>query len=440
LLRPTQGTVVLARYVLEQELARGGMSTLWAARDHNLGRPVAVKLLAGAWPSLEARNRFEREARAVAQLQSPHIVQIYDFGVEQQCPVIVMERLYGEDLRARLKRQRRLPLPSVARLVAQAAKGLSEAHAAGIVHRDVKPGNIFFARSRHDELVKLLDFGVAKAASGSVIDESGGTGLTGLVGTPHFMSPEQASGRADVDHRSDLWALGVIVYYALTGQLPYGGSTVVEVIQKICREPFAMPSSIVPELLPDVDAFVARALAHDPGDRFATARELCEAFQRIVPPSASMPEAPVARPRHDTDTQTLEHELPAPGASPSEPPSLPTHPSGTLGSALMEPREPTSPLPRVALWCALSLVVAAIGVAAAFVVWSPEPDPTPVRAAAPGPSEEAPEEDEPAEEPSATASAVRSKPPPRRPPPRSTAAPPAAKAPPPKNVDYDSRF
>ena len=211
---------MLGRYRLLRLLARGGMSTVWVAEDHKLSRSVAVKLLSASLVAdPELRRRFEREAIAVARLQSPHIVQIFDYSIQEDCPAIVMELLHGEDLRRRLKRQRKIPLPKVVEIIRQVARGLGEAHAAGVIHRDLKPSNIFFSRGRQHEVMKILDFGVAKADGAFSTGETTSAGQ--ILGTPHFMSPEQAKAKGAVDHRTDLWSMGVLVYKMLTGQLPF---------------------------------------------------------------------------------------------------------------------------------------------------------------------------------------------------------------------------
>jgi serine/threonine-protein kinase len=404
--QPTQGTLILGRYLLEHELARGGMSYVWVAGDMKLQRSVAVKLLGGAaGVNGDVCARFEREAMAVAQLQSPHVVQIFDYGVEHGWPIIVMERLYGEDLRSRLKRERRLSLAQVARIVVDTAKGLSEAHSAGIVHRDLKPGNIFFARSRQDEVVKLLDFGVAKAMSGSAIGE-GPASLGGLVGTPHYMSPEQARGSEDIDHRSDLWALGVIIYNALTGRLPYGGMHTADVLAKIGSERFALPSAVCRDLPPELDSFMLQALAREPSERFSNAREMSGAFTRIVPVTgaATVELFDLAADDDDDDEKTAIYDasadieraglprpppLPAEFANtPSDVPSFPTYPSGTLGSALLDgqPRPSYSPNRKLVVWSLASLLVAGVAASAGVLAWSPSEDDQPVTVPAPAAS------------------------------------------------------
>src|SRR5262245_61558354 len=228
MLTPKKWEVIAGRYHLEREIARGGMGSVWAAHDKKLRRRVAVKLLAAdLTASREARERFEREATAVAQLASPHVVQVFDYGVERECPYIVMELLEGEDLRTRLHNLKRVTLEAAARVLVQAGKALSVAHAAGIVHRDLKPGNIFIVQQSEEEMVKVLDFGVAKMQLEDLL--SGGVEAT-VMGTPQFMSPEQARGLRDVDHRTDLWSLGIIVYRALTGKLPFHAAEPTDVI------------------------------------------------------------------------------------------------------------------------------------------------------------------------------------------------------------------
>src|SRR5262249_15971575 len=197
-----------------------------------------------------ARTRFEREARAAAQLPSPHVVRILDYGVERETPYIVMELLRGEDLRARLAREGRLPLHQIVALVRQIAKGLKLAHDAGIVHRDLKPSNVFLQRIGDEELVKILDFGGAKEIDRRAGDERTPSGR--LLGSPEYMSPEQARG-GDIDHRSDQWSLAVIAFVALTGHRPFAGQHVGDVLVKICTEDLPRATELVAGLPPGVD-------------------------------------------------------------------------------------------------------------------------------------------------------------------------------------------
>ncbi|MEM6789490.1 MAG: protein kinase [Myxococcota bacterium] len=304
---PHSGDVIAGRYRLERELARGGMGCVWAAADQKLQRRVAVKLMASARAEhaedssqrRELERRFAAEAMAVAKMQSPYIVQVFDFGREGDTPYIVMELLEGEDLRTRLHRHRRVSLDTAAVILVQAAKALSVAHAAGIVHRDLKPSNVFLVRTGGETSVKVLDFGVASRAddgvdpganSGANADGKDvaapvGRAMAGepVIGTPHYMSPEQARGLPDVDHRSDLWSLAVIVYQALVGRLPFAATTTTDVIVQVCTVRPPLVRDLAPDLPPELDDFFARALAKEPGSRFATAREMALAFSRISP-------------------------------------------------------------------------------------------------------------------------------------------------------------
>jgi serine/threonine protein kinase len=292
------GTVIAGKYRLESPLAHGGMGSVWAARHLLLDKVVAIKFIGAEVAGLDdVRTRFAREAMAAASLQSPHVVQIHDYGIDDDVPYLVMELLEGEDLGERLARRGKLPPAEVASLVTQVARALRRAAAAGIVHRDLKPSNIFIVRGDDDdEIVKVLDFGVAKAPRLG-LDESTRTGA--MIGSPRYMSPEQARGSRLVDHRSDLWSLAVIAYRALTGQLPFVGDDIADLIVKICAESAIPPSQVEPSLDAEVDAFFARALARPADERFQTARELAVGFALAVgespPMSMSSSQLPAVR-------------------------------------------------------------------------------------------------------------------------------------------------
>jgi len=268
------------KYSLEREIARGGMGAIWVALDTKLRRRVALKLMSSEQLGSDgSRERFEREARAIAQLRNPHVVQVYDYGVEGGSPYIVMELLEGEDLEARLKRRGRLPIATLSAMLTQAARALGAAHAQGIVHRDLKPANIFLVPGEAGEVLKVLDFGVASSALGSEGIDVTRTGA--LVGTPAYMSPEQARGRT-VDARSDVWSMGVVAYRALTGSLPFVGTALGEILVEICTATPLAPSSHVPELGPEVDRFFEKALAKDPAHRFQSVSEMAAALGALA--------------------------------------------------------------------------------------------------------------------------------------------------------------
>jgi serine/threonine protein kinase len=279
-MRIEAGTVIAEKYRLEAPLARGGMGSVWIARHVTLGSRLAVKFLDPTLAKSAAFvARFEAEARAAASIESPHVVHVQDFGLEEGTPYLVMELLRGEDLRTRLRRRGRLTLAECAELLVQVGKALRRAHAAGIVHRDIKPGNLFLARLDDDEVLKVLDFGIAKQAR-TAVGESTKTGE--LIGTPHYVSPEQARGDKDVDHRTDVWAVGVIAYKMVTGELPFPGDGFGKVLSSVLTETPRPVRAIVPSLPEPLDGFFARALAKKREERFQSVRELVDAFVVIV--------------------------------------------------------------------------------------------------------------------------------------------------------------
>ncbi|WP_437598467.1 serine/threonine-protein kinase [Sorangium sp. So ce590] len=293
----------MEKYRLERRLGGGGMGDLWLGFDIKLRRRVVIKFIrsfAATEPELVAR--FEREARASARVRSPYVIETYDYGVDRGCAFIVMEYLEGEDLNRRLEREPKLPLAQAALLFTQLGKALDAIHAAGVIHRDLKPGNIFLTCSGGDELLKVLDFGVAKSSCSR--DRITKTGM--VLGTPRYMSPEQTMAPRQVDYRSDLWSMAVILYRAITGQCPFAGTNINELVRHICQTSFPRASELAPELPPGVDAFFSRAFAFDPDARHQSGREMMEAFTALLPAQtlASM--------------RSLEALRAIPGAPPSE--------------------------------------------------------------------------------------------------------------------------
>ncbi|MFO0659089.1 MAG: protein kinase [Polyangiaceae bacterium] len=274
------GQLVGGRFRLSREINRGGMGALWIAFHETLRIEVVLKFLVTPPEKRElALARFAREANVAAQIKSPHVVNIIDFGVDGQLPYLAMELLHGEDLAERLKRAGPLTPNESARIITQACKGLYRAHATGTVHRDIKPENIFLCEDDEGGLVKLLDFGVAKQVdpSGATVDMLS-TGKT-LLGTPPYMSPEQALGHGRIDFRSDLFSIAVVAYRCLTGRLPWMQENFGELVVAICTSPHPKPSSLRPSLSVEIDSFFKTALEKDPARRFGSARELAEAFR-----------------------------------------------------------------------------------------------------------------------------------------------------------------
>jgi serine/threonine-protein kinase len=273
-----ENVIVANKFRLARELGRGGMGSVWLAHHEELDIPCAVKFIEGeAVNSPEMRERFSREAKAAAQLRSPHVVQILDQGTWEGTPYIAMELLDGEDLNHRLDRVGRLPHDQLVAILSQVARALTRAHALGIVHRDLKPDNIFLVRDDDRELVKILDFGIAKMNS-NALGNGSGTRTGSLMGTPFYMSPEQAQGTKAVDSRSDLWAVGVIAYESLTGARPFESSALGDLLLKICAMPIPSILEAAPDLPPAVEGWWARASSRDPAQRFQTAKELVDAL------------------------------------------------------------------------------------------------------------------------------------------------------------------
>jgi urea transport system substrate-binding protein len=278
------------RYAMIRLLGQGGMGAVYEARHTSTGRRVAVKLItADLLRNPDLATRFEVEARAAGCLESQHIAAVLDAGRDavRGAPFLVMEYLVGEDLSQLLTRVGALPVDVALRIAAQACRGLEKAHQAGIVHRDIKPANIFLSTRDGDEVVvKLVDFGIAKIAAERQSTD-GGTHLTRtgtLLGSPQFMSPEQARGDAAVDHRADLWSLGVVLHKALTGRTPHHSiDGLGALLMAICSVPTAPVERIAPWVPTEVARVVEKALALDPAARFQAAEEMSRALKALLP-------------------------------------------------------------------------------------------------------------------------------------------------------------
>ncbi len=258
------------------------MGSLWVADHLRLRVPVVVKFIAAELAdNAEARARFEREAAATMAAKSPNVVQILDYGfTEQGIPFIAMELLEGEDLAKKIEREVRIGPSEYAEILRQACRGLTRAHTQGIVHRDIKPENIFLSSFDGEPCVKVLDFGIAKADNPMFGLRATKTGV--LLGTAYYMSPEQTMGAKNVDRRTDLWSLGVVTYYALTGVRPFASEAIGILVRDISTTPITPPSRFVPELGPSIDAWMAQALARDPSERFTSAKDMSVAFDAAV--------------------------------------------------------------------------------------------------------------------------------------------------------------
>ena len=284
------GATISGRFRLERLLGRGSMGSVWLARHLTLDVDVAVKFIDAAFrDQKDHRSRFALEAQAAARINSPHVVNVLDFGAETSGRLyIAMEYLRGEDVAKLLERSGRLPPAVTARIVSHACRGLGRAHALGIAHRDVKPENLFLVGATEDEdfVLKILDFGVAKSAQKPGKDFVG-TVVGQLVGSPAYMSPEQAHGSLDVDYRSDLFSLAVVAYHCLTGVVPFGGDSLAELLIGIVSKDPVPVTRLTPGLPRAVDDWFQRALDKNPARRFASAKDLAQAFHMAIGQYAS---------------------------------------------------------------------------------------------------------------------------------------------------------
>jgi serine/threonine-protein kinase len=277
------GQIIDGKYRIVRLLGQGGMGAVYEGENTRIKRRVAIKVLhAAVSQNAETVARFEREAQAAARIGSEHICEVLDLGVlPDGTRYMVMEYLDGETLGARIKRQGRLtPAQSIA-VLSQTLDALGAAHAAGIVHRDLKPDNIFILPQKggRADFVKILDFGVSKFSQLSGEGEEMNVTRAGsVVGTPYYMSPEQARGMATVDARSDIYAIGVVLYQATTGQVPFRAETFNELLFKIALEVPPPPHHFVPDIDPDFAAIIQRAMSREQAHRFQSCAEFRDAL------------------------------------------------------------------------------------------------------------------------------------------------------------------
>jgi serine/threonine protein kinase len=275
----SRGRLVGGRYRIQRQLGAGGMATVYLAHDSELERSVALKLLAEHLTGdASLRKRFLREARLAAGLVHRNVVQVYDIGEDEGRPFIVMEYVEGETLAAEVRRRGRLDPSEVVSAAIQACAGLEAAHAAGLVHRDVKPENLIRGR---DGTVKVADFGIARAAAGTMLTEHGA-----VLGTAAYIAPEQARGER-VTAAADLYALGVVLYQLLTGQTPFQGETLAEILTKREEAAITPPGELAPDVPPELEAVVMRCLARNPDYRLSSAAELARELAEALPEAAT---------------------------------------------------------------------------------------------------------------------------------------------------------
>jgi serine/threonine-protein kinase len=354
------GTPVTPTIRLLRRLGAGGMGSVWVAEHLSLHTHVVVKFMAiELAASTDAVERFSREAAAAAQVKSPHVVQMHDHGVTPGgVPFIVMELLEGHDLGKHLAARGRLSIGETAEIVGQVCKALARAHERGIVHRDIKPDNIFLCANPDGEIfVKLLDFGIAKADSRFGV--SSGTKTGAMIGTPYYMSPEQVMGAKSIDSRTDLWSLGVVGYECVLGLRPFHEEVFGALAVHIQTGPIPVPSRIDPGVPQAFDWWFGRACARDVTARFATAKELGDSLSEVA--RGTLGQLPAAGPGGTLGSAaSFSRSGSAPGA-PGVSAAASTNGAFGLGTAPRPPGRST-----VAWIVAGVVAVAAIGVAGAL--------------------------------------------------------------------------
>ncbi len=320
----------IGSYEVQALLGKGGMARVYRGFDHDLQRPVAIKVLLEEATHLEFARRFQREARLLASLRHPNIVQIYAYGQQDTAIYMVQELLNGRTLKQHLhdlkERGERLSRQDIVSIVSQLASALDAAHAAGIIHRDVKPANVMWNATGE---VILTDFGIAKR----IITGADQTHNGVVIGTPNYLSPEQAQGMP-VTQSSDIYALGVLLYELITGRVPFQGNNPMSVvIQHIQSSPPAM-RSFRPDVPPTVESVVQRALAKNPAARFSRASDLSRALKRAWPPVTAPTSAVVFG---DVHTQQTSHWKRVTAAAAA----LPTSSDAALQGKAVLPTRPT---------------------------------------------------------------------------------------------------
>lgn len=275
---PIPPGTTFGRYTIVRRIGVGGMGAVYEATHNHLKKRVAIKTLHPMMASNpEISARFLREGESASKIRHPHVVDIYDVGTTDGITYLVMEYLDGQDLGALLKTHGTLSPQRVTDIMLPVAAALLAAHEEGVVHRDLKPGNIFLAKSRHGEAApKVLDFGISKIVGPEHLEGLTTTGA--LLGTPHFMSPEQAHGGRGVDGRSDEYSLGVILYLAVTGKKPFMADSMYQVLHKIVEGDLTAPRLVRPDLPEAFEKVILRAMATKPERRYPTMREFGEAL------------------------------------------------------------------------------------------------------------------------------------------------------------------
>ncbi len=280
------GAIINERFRVIKLIGEGGMGAVFEGEHTGVGRKVAIKVLHPSFArNAEIVGRFQREARSAAAIGHDNIIEIMDFGTHDGAPYMVMEYLKGQSLRERLDERGTLPFGDAAYIMTQVLSALGAAHASDIIHRDLKPDNVFLiTKAGHRDFVKLLDFGIAKLRGDDKPENKGLTQTGAVMGTPYYMSPEQALGKRDIDHRADLYSAGVMLYQMVTGQVPFDGESQAELLMMIVYRMNGLKRAreIVPGIPEEYDNIIVRSLEKERELRFGSAQEFAQALVPFV--------------------------------------------------------------------------------------------------------------------------------------------------------------
>ena len=340
------GDVIQGKYRVEKILGAGGMGVVVAATHLHLDEKVAIKfLLPDAAKSADTRSRFQREAKAAVKIKSEHVARVIDVGeMENGSPFMVMEFLNGKDLADTVEAHGAIPWQAAVEYILQASEALAEAHAAGIVHRDLKPANLFLTqRADGSPCIKVLDFGISKMVGS--ISMPGMTKTTAVMGSPLYMSPEQMKSSKDVDHRTDIWSLGAIMYELLAGNPPFMADTMPQLCLMILQEPLPPITHVRRDVPPQLEAVIRRCQEKDPNQRFQNVAELAAALAPFATGRARLSAERIADVfRTSANRGSLVTPTPAPPAgAPAYGAPAPTVPGAPLGSSSQPSFQPFGP-------------------------------------------------------------------------------------------------
>jgi eukaryotic-like serine/threonine-protein kinase len=348
---PAIGSVFVQRYEIVKEIGRGGCAAVYEAHDNRLNRLVAIKLPIGVGGDTVKVSRFAREARVIARVDHPNVCAVLDSGqTDEGTPFLVMERLFGESLRATINREKRLEIGEAIAIGLQLLSALDAVHAAGVVHRDIKPDNIILVtRGGCDPLVKLFDFGLCRRAHSRASSEETMTCEGAIVGTPEYMAPEQVVGSVALDVRVDLYAVGVVLYEALTGDRAFFSKNLRDILSGVMNKKILPLRHVRPDAPPSLEAAIGRAMRRNPAERPSSAAELQDDLLEVRAElaRARTPNGPSYEawevPTRQMNRATQSHPCGRLGREPQVNRATQSHPCGRLGREPQVDRRASAP-------------------------------------------------------------------------------------------------